>query len=79
MNHRMVPISENISIPVPLNCTHAEEAAKVAEFLAKNDLTELEAEAIQFGKDLAAGNFFPIEELFKELGIEELEIEKESA
>ena len=79
MEHRFVPITEFVSIPVPKDCTKEEEEALVAQFLKTHDLAELEAEYKELANDIAEGNFVPIEQVMQELGIEDLPIEGESA
>ena len=66
---RFVPVTESIEIPVPKNCTFAEEQALVAEFKAKHDLAELEKEACELETAIREGNLVSADEVLKELGI----------
>jgi hypothetical protein len=73
MEHRFARITDNIRIPVPLDCTAEEEARLVAEFRAKNDIEQLEAEAEDLAKAIREGTLVSLEELLRQLEEEETE------
>jgi len=76
IDYRMVDISENIQIPVPINCNLEEEQAAVAKFLANNDLAELEREYEELATAIRERDLVSADEL---LSILELEAAKNTA
>jgi hypothetical protein len=73
MERRFARITDNIRIPVPLDCTPEAEARLVAEFKAKHDIAELEAEAEDLAKAIKEGTLVSLEELLRQLEEEEKE------
>jgi hypothetical protein len=63
-SYRFVRLTENIEIPVPVDCTQEEEAVLVAKFKADHDLAELENDYRRLAR---TEETFPLEDLIREL------------
>ncbi len=65
---RFIPITDEISIPVPKDCSPEEAAKYIAQFKEKNDLDELRREYKQLAKEIEEDNWVSEERLHELLG-----------
>jgi hypothetical protein len=79
MTSKFVPITENISNPVPEGLTPEKEKELIEQFKKDHDLAEMDADYLDFAKQIERGNLVPAEIVLKKLEEMEQPFKKESA
>jgi hypothetical protein len=71
MQYKDVPISDSVSLPVPLGLTRDEEAQFIAARMAYVNMPQVEAECQEMLELWHAGKLIPVETVLEELAQEE--------
>ena len=67
MEYRLVPITDNISVPAPKDLPAEEEAQWIARYKETHDIAAMEAEYRELERDIREGKLIPADHLLEEL------------